>query len=119
MKSSEELIQVLAVGVSILEDLRHGVADNSQAPGAVPIISEIYEERDRQDAKWGPQHHTPEEWAMILVEEMGEWAGEILAEHLTRPRTMSGSAWFILCRLHYLESEARRWLEFHDFDEPS
>jgi hypothetical protein len=32
---------------------------------AAPIL----DERDRQDAKWGPQDHTLPEWIAILVEE--------------------------------------------------
>ena len=75
MKSSEELIQILAVGVSILEDERFGAADCSKTLTAdhpkakqskrtqtAPFLSAIFEERRRQDAKWGHQHHTPEEF---------------------------------------------------------
>ncbi len=38
----------------------------------------IDQERDKQDAKWGVQHHDPEVWHVILSEEVGEVAEEIL-----------------------------------------
>ena len=37
-------------------------------------ISKILVERGRQDAKWGEQNHDAETWALILLEEIGEWA---------------------------------------------
>ena len=130
MKSSEELIQILAVGVSILEDERFGSANSSERLGrptdrkqskktqTSPFLAQIFEERRRQDDKWGPQHHTPVEWAMILIEEMGEWAGEIIEESQTG-QMVDSLAWYILQRLQILEGEARRWLEKHNFDKPS
>ena len=36
------------------------------------IISEIIDERDRQDEKWGEQNHVPLKWLAILGEEVGE-----------------------------------------------
>lgn len=38
----------------------------------------IHEERERQIAKWGDQHHTHLEWLGILVEEVGEIAEAIV-----------------------------------------
>lgn len=38
----------------------------------------IIDERDRQDAKWGPQDHTLPEWIVILMEEVGELAAAAL-----------------------------------------
>ena len=38
----------------------------------------IYEERNRQDIKWGEQHHTNLFWLGILIEEIGEIAKAIL-----------------------------------------
>lgn len=40
--------------------------------------SAIVDERDRQDAKWGPQEHTLPEWIVILMEEVGELAAAAL-----------------------------------------
>ena len=36
------------------------------------VISLVLEERQRQNAKWGIQHHHPIEWLNILGEEVGE-----------------------------------------------
>ncbi len=38
------------------------------------IYSEIDDERDAQDAKWGNQHHSMPVWSAILTEECGEVA---------------------------------------------
>lgn len=38
----------------------------------------VIQERDRQDAKWGPQGHAPERYLTILTEEVGEVAQAIL-----------------------------------------
>lgn len=35
-------------------------------------------ERNAQDEKWGPQHHSDEKWLAILMEEVGEAAKAIL-----------------------------------------
>jgi NTP pyrophosphatase (non-canonical NTP hydrolase) len=37
----------------------------------------ISKERDRQDAKWKLQRHTPEKWLTIIMEEVGEMAQAI------------------------------------------
>lgn len=34
----------------------------------------VVKERERQEKKWGDQHHTPEMWAAIEAEELGEVA---------------------------------------------
>lgn len=44
-------------------------------------IWNVIAERDRQDAKWGQQDHTPIEWMAILQEEVGEAAKEALEHH--------------------------------------
>lgn len=36
------------------------------------VFDEIKQERIRQDAKWGEQNHSPNDWLMILGEEFGE-----------------------------------------------
>ena len=38
------------------------------------VALEIGEERQKQDARWGEQDHTPVEWMCILTEEVGEAA---------------------------------------------
>jgi NTP pyrophosphatase (non-canonical NTP hydrolase) len=42
------------------------------------IISEIFRERVRQDAKWGEQNHDDLVWLAILTKEVGELAQAIL-----------------------------------------
>lgn len=45
------------------------------------IFSEIFDERQRQDKKFGPQDHKPMIWIPILVEEVGEVAKAALETH--------------------------------------
>lgn len=42
------------------------------------ILSEITDERTRQDKRWGIQNHDPGSWILILLEEVGEAAKELL-----------------------------------------
>lgn len=58
------------------------------------ILSEIREERRRQDAKWGEQNHSPIEWSAILTEEAGEVAKEALELHFAQlQHTGQSEAW--------------------------
>ena len=41
---------------------------------------DIFNERQRQDIKWGEQNHSNEWWMIILVEEIGELAEAMLNE---------------------------------------
>jgi hypothetical protein len=68
-----ELVQIAAVCCAIIEDLDYGEANNTIVPAA-NVRLDVARERERQDAKWGPQHHTLAEWLMILAEEVGELA---------------------------------------------
>lgn len=36
------------------------------------VIDKVIKERQRQDTKWGPQHHPVYKWLAILGEEFGE-----------------------------------------------
>lgn len=45
------------------------------------IFQEIAAERQRQDAKWGEQNHSPIEWCAILGEEVGEVNKAALERH--------------------------------------
>ncbi len=38
----------------------------------VDILSEVIQERRRQETRWGEQNHKPVEWCAILGEEVGE-----------------------------------------------
>lgn len=44
-------------------------------------MTEILEERERQNDKWGEQNHAPMEWMAILTEEVGEAMKEALEFH--------------------------------------
>lgn len=98
----QEMIQVAAVAVAIVEDL-----DNHGALVGLPtknILQEVYIERQRQDEKWGPQHHTPDAWLAILAEEFGEAVDEIYLPG-------EGPPWheFLLAQLRNL-GEYAKWL---------
>lgn len=72
----EEVVQTTAVGVAILEDLHTG---NGATGGESTehVLEDVIYERIKQNRKWGPQHHDPFTWLMILMEEVGEIAEEI------------------------------------------
>jgi NTP pyrophosphatase (non-canonical NTP hydrolase) len=36
------------------------------------VLREVKEERQKQETKWGQQNHLPQDWLMILGEEVGE-----------------------------------------------
>ncbi len=42
------------------------------------VLRLIEEERERQEEKWGQQHHSSADWLVILQEEIGEVCQEIL-----------------------------------------
>lgn len=44
------------------------------------VFEQIAQERERQVAKWGKQHHPLAIWMLILQEEIGEVAKGILEE---------------------------------------
>ncbi len=67
----EELIQVAAVAIAIVQDIDTG----SAKVGLVDldeVMWQVQVERKRQNRKFGAQHHTPFEWLAILGEEYGE-----------------------------------------------
>lgn len=41
-------------------------------------MTDVLDERARQDLKWGTQNHPPHGWMVILMEEVGEAAQEVL-----------------------------------------
>lgn len=102
MSLRQELIQVAAVAVAIVEDLDHGNTDHGRSAA---VLEEVQEERVRQDEKWGAQHHDPLTWLMILAEEVGEVAEMI-------PWRSSDAAEAAGIRLQVIRAgrRARRWL---------
>ena len=50
------------------------MSDSIAYRAAAKAIEDILAERGRQDGKWGQQNHDAGIWALILLEEIGEWA---------------------------------------------
>lgn len=65
-----ELVQVASVAVAAIEQFR-GISFNA-------VSRLVFEERIRQEVKWGPQLHDPRTWMTILGEEFGEACQEAL-----------------------------------------
>jgi hypothetical protein len=68
------------------EDLIEEVGDSGEpeyvGPLATPettdaVLDEVFEERERQEKKWGVQNHDPMVWLAILAEEFGEVAKDV------------------------------------------
>lgn len=120
-----ELIQLIAVAVSILETMDHGEANSGVSEGLPPhglprnrnIYRDIRRERAQQDQKWGPQSHLEITWAMILAEEIGEYARELdlNAEYMTNEEF--GIASGVINLLKQAEDGARRWLNAHEWND--
>ena len=82
-----ELVQLAAVAVASRESFRYGQAgfedwvessaDEGPTMQGFEVLDDIANERMAQDAKWGNQSHGRLIWAMILAEEIGEWAEEL------------------------------------------
>ena len=72
----EELIQVAAVAVAIIEDLDNGTTGASPLK-TEDVLFEVMRERDAQERKWGARHHSHGVWLAILGEEIGEAAAEV------------------------------------------
>lgn len=51
-----------------------------------PALAAVIEERRRQRAKWGRQNHTLGNWALILMEEVGEWSEAALHAEFGGPK---------------------------------
>lgn len=79
MSYREELIQVAAVAIAMVQDLDVGsTALVDRDDKMVSLTEEVMSERERQERKWGAQHHDPIKWYAILGEEVGEVARSIL-----------------------------------------
>ena len=115
----KELVQTGAVAVAAVEDKLFGVAHFDRLIGRADGASQgeitlnlFREERQAQDLKWGPQRHqSPEEWAMILIEEFAEMCAETLKvmDH------SADGAWDMIYAIASMENDARDWLEHHDW----
>ncbi len=127
-KDIDELIQVAAVAVAMLEDDRFG-----QAHAGMQISIDWYQiddvfgdiawERAQQDQKFGVgRHFTKLEWAMILAKEIGQWASELNRTKDTWDVMIPdphGDAALVLDMLSQVEGVARRWIKDHAWEENS
>lgn len=120
-RARKEMVQVAAVAASILEQSRYGTTDFHKAwqPGITGpkqgdlVLSEIREERLRQDEKWGAgRSHTEVEYAMILAEEIGEWVAEL--DHPWTGGKYNVAAG-VLQNLYAAGVQARAWIEKHEW----
>ena len=119
-----ELIQVAAVCVAMIEDLKYGQADserivephNDSWTQSIDVLEDVGVERIRQDEKWGTRHQTPMEWLMILAEEIGEAAEEVglLPEDTADEFGLSAE---IAAMLFNVGELAQGWLEAHEWPE--
>lgn len=114
----DETIQVAAVAAAMLEDISFGEANferklpSGQKQGK-PVLAAIGFERQKQDEKWGAQHHDPFAWLMILMEEVGELIEEVVMAtppldwHPNKAREAQEILWMV----RLAGDRARRWLE--------
>ncbi len=111
----DELIQVAAVAVAIVQDLDTGSAKVGLGD-LDEVMNDVRVERKRQNARFGAQHHTDFGWSGILIEEIGEWAAEVL-ERATDITAEEFPIYKMLMKLTDMEQPARDWLEAHDWGE--
>lgn len=113
MSLREELIQIAAVAVAAVQDMDYGSTDLNGEHGYEPmgvVWEDVEREREDQEEKWGPQHHTPEEWMAILAEEVGEASNEVWGDSIGED--LSSYAEFSLSdTLYALEQYARAFLK--------
>lgn len=126
-REETELIQVMAVACGSLEVMRYGqaaaeamVMDEAGEPitmQAFGVLDDVEAERVRQDAKWGEQNHGRISWAMILAEEIGEWAAELRVTDEEMPESDKVFAQEVIDALIAAGEGARIWLESHEWPE--
>jgi len=114
-----ELIQVAAVATASLENMLYGQAAFEARVGSIQLQGEevldlVADERASQDVKWGEQRHSRLEWAMILAEEIGEWAEEVFKGSLEEEG--NAAAFYVLHELASAGLVARGWLETHRWE---
>lgn len=65
--------------------------ETAEYKAAYQAILSVLDERKRQDNLWGKQDHDPGTWALILLEELGEWAREELHRKFGGPEPYNAS----------------------------
>lgn len=64
--------------VDVCQDLLDARAERDKLREEAERLRDVLNERNKQDAKWGVQNHTPMKWLAILTEEVGEVAKAII-----------------------------------------
>jgi hypothetical protein len=77
----DEMVQVAAVAVAAIQNIDNGTTE-VQGTNLLDVLTEVANERKRQETKWGIQNRTPEKWIVILSEEVGEAAKDVLDNNL-------------------------------------
>lgn len=72
------------------------------------VTIRLHDERERQIAKWGEQHHSHLEWLGILVEEVGEAAEAIVKRFVDNEGTGEQA---IIKEIIHLTAVGMAWLE--------
>ena len=83
MSYRSELIQVAAVALAAVQAESRGSTETNSDAGRDKLhalLDEVRSERERQEAKWGPQTHDRSWWLTILAEEFGEAARATLED---------------------------------------
>lgn len=113
----DETIQVAAVAAAMIEDISFGEANfekelpSSPQKQGKPVLAAIAFERQKQDRKWGPQHHDPFTWLMILMEEVGE-----VAEEVEKDAGLDNTEDYLVWAVGRMGRAAKRWLEKRNLD---
>lgn len=82
MSYKEELIQCAAVCLAAAQNFEVGTTSLKTNQHTLSgLIQNVFEERVRQEIKWGAQDRTPENWMVILMEEVGEAAKDVLEKN--------------------------------------
>ena len=58
------------------------------------VLAQVSNERARQEAKWGEQNHTPADWFLILMEEVGEAAKAATEARAAERQGLSTGEWW-------------------------
>ena len=78
----KELIQIAAVAIAALQTDLFGDTNPNRVVSGFPVMEDIFtelrKERRRQEDKFGVQARSKEKWMVILMEEVGEAAKDIL-----------------------------------------
>jgi hypothetical protein len=78
MSYQSELIQCAAVCLAAIQNCDQGSTELGDHEYLNILLQIVKNERLSQELKWGAQKHSPEKWMVILMEEVGEAAKDVL-----------------------------------------